>query len=308
MTHTFFQRRLKRAQRAESQCIAGLVGLGNIGPEVNTPPIMTSAILAELEKAPAGHRIDYGPDPLQFGELTLPRDSGPHPVVVNVHGGVWLAEYTLAHSRSQARALADEGFAVWNLEYRRIGNAGGAWPGTFQDVSKGLEYLRTLAETHPLDLSRICLMGHSAGGQLAMWLAARHRMARSSELFVDDPLPACGVVALAPASQLPELYSRGLFDCAVGKLMGGSPDELPERYSAVTPALLAPAGVPQILIVGRHDEVWEWHASAYLAAAKAAGDVRTRLITLDDAGHFELIAPQTSAWPTVVNAAREIVT
>jgi len=268
---------------------------------------MTSEILAELEKAPAGTHIPYGSDPLQFGELTLPRGSGPHPVVVNVHGGVWLSEFTISHTRAQARALADEGFAVWNLEYRRIGNAGGAWPGTFRDVSNGLEYLRVLARTYPLDLSRVCLMGHSAGGQLAMWLAARQRMPRSSELFVADPLPVRGVVALAPASQLPELYSRGVFDCAVGKLMGGSPEALPERYAAVTPAFLAPSGIPQILIVGRHDEVWGWNSPAYLAAAKAAGDTQTRLITIESAGHFEPIAPGSSAWPTVVEAANEVV-
>jgi acetyl esterase/lipase len=252
-------------------------------------------------------RVPYGPEPLQFGELTLPQGSGPHPVLVNVHGGVWLSEFTIAHSRALARALADEGFAVWNLEYRRIGNAGGAWPGTFLDVSNGLEHLRALATTYPLDLSRVGLMGHSAGGQLAMWLASRQKMPRTSELFVADPLPVCAVVALAPASQLPELYARGLFDCAVGRLMGGSPEQFPERYAAVTPALLAPSSVPQILIVGRHDEVWGWNASAYLTAARAAGDGHTRLITIESAGHFEPIAPESSAWPTVVSSARTIV-
>ena len=140
-----------------------------------------------------------------------------------------------------------------------------------------------------------------------MWLAARNRMPRSSELFVADPLAVRGVVALAPASQLPELYARGLFDCAVGKLMGGSPEELPERYAAVTPAFLAPAGVPQILIVGRHDEVWGWNAPAYLSAARAVGDDLTRLITLESAGHFEPIAPGSSAWPAVVEAARTLL-
>lgn len=265
---------------------------------------MTSEVLALLEKAPAGMCIPYGPDPLQFGELTLPRGSGLHPVVVNVHGGVWLSEFTIAHSRAQARALADEGFAVWNLEYRRVGDDGGGWPGTFLDVSRGLEHLRMLARERPLDLSRVCLMGHSAGGQLAMWLAARRRMRSSSELFVVDPLPVRGVVALAPASQLPELYSRGMFDCAAGKLMGGSPEAVPHRYAAVTPALLAPCGFPQILIVGRHDEVWGWNAAAYLAAASAAGDAQTHLITIDSVGHFELIAPGSTAWPQVVEAAR----
>src|SRR5262245_6784070 len=132
---------------------------------------MTSADLGPLCTA-AGERISYGTDPLQFGELTLPAGQGPHPLVINVHGGVWLAAYSIDHTHAMARALADSGFAVWNLEYRRVGHEGGGWPGTFLDVSHGVEHARALASSRPIDLARVCLMGHSAGGHLALWLGA----------------------------------------------------------------------------------------------------------------------------------------
>jgi acetyl esterase/lipase len=269
--------------------------------------IMTAADLERLCTAPAGECVRYGDDPLQFGELSLPPGRGRHPVVVNVHGGCWLAAFSIEHSRAQAQALASAGFAVWNIEYRRVGNPGGGWPGTFRDVSMAIEHLRQLAKSFPLDLSRVALMGHSAGGQLALWLAARRRLPASSALYVDNPLPVLGVVALAPASELFELHARGVFDGVVGKLMGGAPTEMRDRYEAVTPACLAPIGVPQILLAGRHDDVWGWNAHAYHRAALAAGDRQIRLEVIESAGHFELIAPETAAWPRVLDAVRSLV-
>jgi len=205
------------------------------------------------------------------------------------------------------RALADAGLAVWNLEYRRVGHDGGGWPGTFLDVSRGVEHARTLAQSQPLDLDRVCLMGHSAGGQLALWLAARQRLPRGSELYLEDPLRVRGVVALAPATELRELQARGVFDRVVDWLMGGSPAEVPDRYAAASPSDLLPLGVPQTLIVGRHDDFWGWNANAYFAAAQAAGEPRVRLDIIDGAGHFEVIAPGSVAWPRVVAAARELL-
>jgi acetyl esterase/lipase len=268
---------------------------------------MTSADLGPLSAAPAGVRISYGRDPLQFAELTLPRAPEPHPVVVNVHGGVWMAEHGLEHTRALACALAASGIAVWNLEYRRVGNAGGGWPGTFRDVSNAVDHLRELAQDRPLDLTRVCLLGHSAGGQLALWLAGRHRVPRMSDVYVENPLAVCGVVALAPASELPELHDRAIFDGIVAKLMGGSPSEVPERYAAVTPARLLPFGVPQRLIVGELDEFWGWNAPVYFKAARAAGEKDIRLDVIKGAGHFELIAPETAAWKAVSAAVHELL-
>ena len=111
--------------------------------------MMTADDLATLSGAPPGERIAYGDDPLQYAELLLPEEPGPHPVVANIHGGVWMAQYTIEHSRAQARALAASGFAVWNIEYRRVGDAGGGWPGTFRDVSNALDHLRHVATSLP---------------------------------------------------------------------------------------------------------------------------------------------------------------
>lgn len=268
---------------------------------------MTADDLAALSRAAPGERIHYGSDPLQFGELSLSAGRGPHPVIVNVHGGRWAAQFPIDHSRAQARALAAAGFAVWNLEYRRIGNPGGGWPGTFLDVSAATDYLRILARSFPLDLARVVLMGHSAGGQLALWLAARPRVPRASELHAEHPLPVRGVVALAPATELYELHDRGVFDGVIARLIGGAPAEFPARYAAATPARLVPLGVPQVLIAGKHDEVWGWNAPAYLRAARQAGEPNIRLEVLESAGHFELIAPDSAAWSTVLAAVHELL-
>jgi acetyl esterase/lipase len=206
--------------------------------------IMGVEDLTPLSLAPAGTRIQYGDDPLQFGELSLPagRVGSDHPVVINVHGGCWLSEYPIDHSRALARALAGSGFAVWNIEYRRVGDSGGGWPGTFEDVAAAADFIRKLAEPYRLDLARVVLMGHSAGGQLALWLACRKRIPRRSVLAARDPLPVRGVVALAPATELVELYEQQVYDGVIGKLLGGSPREVPERFDAVVPSGLRPPG------------------------------------------------------------------
>jgi acetyl esterase/lipase len=269
--------------------------------------LMTATDLGVLADAPPGERIAYGPDPLQFGELSVPPGAGPHPIVVNVHGGVWLAEYDLAHTRAQAQALVRAGYAVWNIEYRRVGDGGGGWPGTFLDVAHAADFVRELgARRRALDLGRTVAMGHSAGGHLALWLAARPRVPRSSAIHSADPLPFRGVVALAPASGLTTLQSRGAYDRVVDRLMGGSPDLYPERYAAAMPSRLLPLGVPQKLIVGRHDSDWGEFSAEYREAARAAGDQQVDLRTLDDAGHFEVINPASTAWPAVLSAVREL--
>ncbi len=128
-----------------------------------TVPVMTEQTrnvsfqeVLNLPVPPADHRITYGAAPQQFGELRLPRNSaGPHPVVLLVHGGCWQGAYDITHSRPLAAAIADAGYAVWSVEYRRLGQPGGGWPGTFDDVAAGADHLRTLAPRHNLDLTRV---------------------------------------------------------------------------------------------------------------------------------------------------------
>ena len=135
---------------------------------------MSAGDVLALPRPEAQHRIAYGPGPQQFGELRLPDGAGPHPVVIVVHGGCWLAEYDLGYMSSLAAALTADGVATWSIEYRRVGDDGGGWPGTFDDVGAAADHLREIAAEHELDLERVVAVGHSAGGHLALWLAARH--------------------------------------------------------------------------------------------------------------------------------------
>jgi acetyl esterase/lipase len=248
----------------------------------------------------ADHRIPYGEDPAQFGDLYLPDGKGPHPLVIVIHGGCWRAQYDLHPLGSLCAALRDQGVAVWNLEYRRLGNGGG-WPGTFHDVAAGVDFLRTLTDRFSLDLERIVAVGHSAGGHLALWLAGRHRLPAESPLFVNDPLPLHGVVALAAIPDLAAGARWNLCGTACVDLMGGRPDEVPDRYRQASPAELLPLGVPQWHLVGSHDEIVPpAFLEAHVAIAKLHDPVRLEI--LPRSAHFEVVFPGADSWPSVQNA------
>src|SRR3954469_3797173 len=153
--------------------------------------------LLSAPSPPADLRIAYGPDPLHFGDLRVPTGGGPHPVALVVHGGFWRNRYDLEHIGHLCAALTAEGVATWSIEYRRLGDTGGGWPGTFADVAAAAKYLRTLTPLYDLDLGRVVTMGHSAGGHLALWLAGCGKIAEGDPLHVADPLPLSGVVSLA---------------------------------------------------------------------------------------------------------------
>jgi acetyl esterase/lipase len=254
---------------------------------------------------PSDHRIQYGKDPLQFGELRLPKGSGPHPVAVIIHGGCWLSEYGLSYMGHLAADLTGAGIATWNLEYRRVGDDGGGWPGTFQDVALGADHLRTLAKTYPLDLNRAIAMGHSAGGHLVLWLAARKRLPKESPLYVADPLPFRGIVGLAA---IPDLGSTGTAcDQSVIRLMSGPPEELRSRHQQASPIELLPLGVRQTLIHGETDNLVPVSMSKdYAEAAKRKND-DVKFVAIENASHFELVDPSSSAWPKVKEEVLDIL-
>lgn len=260
-----------------------------------------------LPAPPADARIAYGPDPLQFGDLRLPTaagggDSGAFPLVVLIHGGYWRNRYDLAYFGHAAAALTAAGLATWNIEYRRVGDAGGGWPGTLLDVAAATDYARTLAATHPIDLERVVAVGHSAGGQLGVWLAARHRLALESGVATADPLPLRAVIALAGVLDLRRAWELHLSDDAVRGFLGGTPDHHPNRYAAASPAALLPSGARQTLIHGTKDDSVPYAISrAYADAARAAGDP-VELITLPGASHFEIVDPRTDEWQAVARA------
>ncbi len=249
---------------------------------------------------PADARIPYGEGPLHFGDLRLPNDSqGPHPVVMVIHGGFWRARYDLEHIGHLCYALTAKGVATWSVEYRRIGNEGGGWPGTFQDVGAAADHLRELAPEHNLDLGRVVVIGHSAGGHLALWVAGRHRILEGNPLYMPDPLPVKAAVSLAGVADLDMSWEMNLSNGVTEELMGGSPEEMPERYSLASPRELLPLGVPQSLIHGTRDENVPYEISKkYHAAVLAAGD-KVELVTLPGTGHFELIDPMMPEFRTV---------
>ena len=241
-------------------------------------------------------RSSYGPDTAQMGELRVPPGAGPHPVIVLLHGGLWLADYGLDLMTPLAEDLTAHGVATWNVEYRRLGDDGGGWPGTFLDVAAGCDHLRRLAPAHGLDPSRVVSLGHSAGGHLALWVAARARLPRAEDpLFVADPLPLRGAVSLAGIPDLRRAAELGF--SAVRRLLGGTPAEVPARYALGSPAALLPLGVQQVLVHGTDDRVVPLALSEdYRAAATARGDT-VELVALPGIGHFEPIDPGSRAWP-----------
>jgi acetyl esterase/lipase len=263
--------------------------------------------LMGMPPAPADFRIPYGDDPHQFGQLRLPEGKGLYPVVIVIHGGCWMSQYDLHHISPLAAEITKMGFATWSLEYRRVGNDGGGWPGTFQDVADGSDHLRNLALEFPLDLNRIITIGHSAGGHLALWVAARHKIPKQGSLYKKNPLPIQGVIALAGVGNLDLPNLQEICGGAILKLMGGTPAEVPERYAQGSPLELLPFGISQILIQGAKDPIVPVESVRdYCRAAKISGD-KVDLVLLQEAGHFEVVMPSTFAWPEVRKAIEALI-
>ena len=263
-----------------------------------------------LPSRPADVKASYGTNDLQFGELRLPQGKGPFPVAVVIHGGCWVSKFaTLQNTAALADGLRDAGVATWNIEYRRLDHPGGGWPGTFADVADATDHVRELAKRHPLDLSRVVTIGHSAGGHLALWAAARAKLPEGSPLARPNPLPLRAAVALGGPGDL-----RGFFEYAaricgsnvIEALMGGAPSAVGDRYGQGSPVELLPFGVRQVLIVGERDGVMPPAArEAYASAAIKTGD-QVEVIEVPG-GHFEVIAPTSAAWPTVRDTVLSLV-
>ena len=236
--------------------------------------------------------VAYGSDPLQVGELRLPKGKGPFPVAIVVHGGCWTKGFaTRRNTAAMASALADKGIATWNIEYRQLGEAGAGWPGTFRDWAAGADHVRQLARRYPLDLKRVVTVGHSAGAHAALWIAARPRLPRSSEVRGANPLAVKAAVAIDGPGDLEPFIGFDAEVCGkpvIEPLLGGTPNAHPARYREGTPKALLPLGRPQYLVATA--VLQPAAAEDYRKAAATAGD-KVKVIAPAGADHFNIITP-----------------
>lgn len=253
-------------------------------------------------QARADARIAYGPAPAQVVELFLPTGKGPHPVVVVIHGGCFLAEYQgLPQTSAIAADLAGRGYAVWNVEYRKLGEHGAGYPGTFQDVADAVDRLRVEATKHGLDTRRVVAVGHSAGAHLGLWAASRAKLPRASSLWRADPLEIRAVVSLGGIGDLKR--HAGVFAGACGPSLAQVAP--PATYAETSPAELLPTGVAVTMIHGEFDHVMPPDTGrTYAAKVRAAGDI-AEAIEIEGVGHFDPVIPTSDAWKKVVVPAIE---
>jgi acetyl esterase/lipase len=282
---------------------ASLVALACATAAAIAGPISFTDLLARPRSA-ATERVPYGNAPSQFADLWLPNGSGSHPVVVMVHGGCWRADLPgLELMAYAAEDLRQHGVAVWNVEYRRIGEPGAGYPGSFEDIANAVDWLRKLADAKRLDLRNVVAVGHSAGGHLALWAAARRRLPKASPLYHNNPLPIKAVVSLAGIGDLSDYRAEGPPACGgprVIDLLDGTANRGPwDVFKDTSPAEMLPIGVPQAIVSGALDPIVPAaFGRAYAEEAIAAGDP-VQEITIGDAGHFDLIDPQSSAFEQV---------
>jgi acetyl esterase/lipase len=259
--------------------------------------------LGQARHAPDA-QVRYGPAASQVAELFLPktRTNGPHPVVVLLHGGCFLKQYEgFPQTSALAADLAGRGYAVWNIEYRKLGEAGAGYPGTFQDVATAVDQLRVQASAHDLDLNRVVAIGHSAGGHLALWAASRGRLPTDSPLHVADPLRIGAVISLAGIGDLVaqgRAFALPCGDDTIDRLVDAA--HRPEPFADTSPAELLPSGARVVMAHGVFDAVMPPYAGLdYVLRARRAGDV-AEVVAIPDAGHFDVVVPSTAAWRRVV--------
>ena len=248
-------------------------------------PVELSAFIALARPEPT-LQVRYGAEPTQGIDIFLPAGPGPHPVAILIHGGCWS---TVTAGREQLRHLgadlAERGIAVWSLGYRRANEAGGGYPGTFQDVSAAIDRMRDDAPTYHLDLSRTVLVGHSAGGHLALWAAARRGLPTASPLHVSSPFMPRAVISLAGVGDL-KTFARFIpLHCGNGILESLAPAD---RLAEVSPAVLPPPDASTVMVSGVLDRLVPPYVARDYARARQGKAGSVRFVDIPDAGHFDL--------------------
>jgi len=253
----------------------------------------------DRRKVPPAPSLAYGGHPDHVGNLHLPaREGGPWPCVVLLHGGFWRVGWDRTLMTPLADDLASRGVAVWNVEYRRVGQAGGGWPGTFEDVAAAIDHL---GELDHVDLARVATCGHSAGGHLALWLAGRHLLPPGAP-GAEPRVRPVAAVAQAGICDLERAWRDGLGNGATTDLLG-SWDDVPERYAIASPAALAPLGVQQVLVHGTDDKT----VPASQSRDYAALDPQAELVEFAAADHFDVIDVHREAWVEVAGRLARLV-
>jgi acetyl esterase/lipase len=249
--------------------------------------------ILSLAPPSADARAAYGGDPNQFVDLRAPKGKGPHGLAIAIHGGYWRAKYDLGYMGHLCAALTAKGVATANLEYRRVGNSGGGWPGTFADVRAGCQFLLQSAQKYEFDSRRVVVIGHSAGGQLGLCLAAHESGVKT-------------VVSLAGVVDLQRAYALHLSNDAVVEFLGGTPAEVGDHYREADPIKLG-IGARQWLVHGAEDEVVPPAFSRDYVGAKVKMKEDARLVEIAGAGHFEVVDPRSGAWKDVERVVVEAV-
>ena len=257
-------------------------------------PVTRTRLILDFLTAGESHR--YGPQPSQRADLYLPHGAGPHPVIVLIHGGSWHKRYGKVVMRGLAADLVRRGWAVWNIEYRRLGEGGG-WPETFDDVAAAIDHLRTLDA--PLDLDSVSLIGHSAGGHLALWAAGRASLPAGAP-GAGPAIRPRRAIGQAPVADLAGAY-RMWHGGAAQALMGGAPEQLPARYSIADPIELLPLSMPTLLVHGSMDTTVSVELSRSYAVRAGASGGFAELIEIEGAAgsHRAHIDPRGEAWAAV---------
>jgi acetyl esterase/lipase len=277
---------------------------------------MSLAPLSGQTGSDAPRRITYGNESTSFGELRVPSGQGPFPVAVLIHGGCFrAARGSFADMRPMAQVLASRGIASWSVENRRVGHPGGGWPGSYRDLADATDFLRTLAVSYPLDLKRVALVGHSAGGYFASWLAGRHHLPPESPLAGTREISPIGLVVLDAFLDYRVIDSRGvdgrLFcdEPTLPALFGGDPSSTPDHVRQASPLALLPFGILQEYVVSslRYPVTpprplaggrTTFAVLDYPALARAAGD-SVDVQVVPEADHFDFLKPTSAAWPAV---------
>ncbi|MBF6252945.1 alpha/beta hydrolase [Nocardia farcinica] len=268
------------------------------GERTAAPPSVVTTPVGPLPATPdAPLRIAYGPDPDHIGDLYLPeRGAAPYPVVVMVHGGGWSQWRDLDDTAANSTALARHGVAVWNIEYRRV-RGGGGWPSTLADADDAVEALATVVQErsgHRLDLERVHVAGHSAGGHLAAWVAGRHTLPPTAPGAQPRVRPRSATL-MAGVFDLELAVTRG-HDAFVRALLDGAPDEVPDRYRIASPIAHLPVGIRIDALHGDADQVVSIEQSRrYIAAARAAGD-NAHMHELPGVTHADFLDVGSPAW------------